>query len=271
MSSSLVTSLILSSQIMKSRKKNNPIQLMCNDLSRISNNDLMKSLLSPLKCENLKSCLNNMNKVKLRDLGFDKEDLDELTCNLCANIICTDTFNIAIFLIPKGHSIPLHDHPNMGVLSKVICGEVELNSFTLCNSGIKRKKHPDDTIEIGVRESKSCLSGSEDEVGVFCAEKTHSCRKSPDDPAWFITPIDDNIHEFTAVSNCVVLDCLLPPYDDLSRPCTYFVAKPIESEIDRNPSNCHYKLRVIPEPTFGLPSTMTYYGYVPTLEVANSV
>ena len=52
--------------------------------------------------------------------GFDDEDINGIDESVCATISITNNFNIAVFMIPKGHSLPLHDHPQMTVLSKVI-------------------------------------------------------------------------------------------------------------------------------------------------------
>jgi PCO_ADO len=51
--------------------------------------------------------------------GFDEEDINGIDESVCATISITKNFNIAVFMIPKGHGLPLHDHPHMTVLSKV--------------------------------------------------------------------------------------------------------------------------------------------------------
>jgi hypothetical protein len=46
--------------------------------------------------------------------------------------------------------------------------------------------------------------------------------KSNENSAWFLTPSEGNIHEFVAMSNCVVLDILLPPYNEPLRSCNFY-------------------------------------------------
>lgn len=46
-------------------------------------------------------------------------------------------FCAGIFFVPKGHALPLHDHTGMLVISKVLRGEVQINSYD--------KKFPKDT------------------------------------------------------------------------------------------------------------------------------
>jgi hypothetical protein len=41
------------------------------------------------------------------------------------------TFSMGVFVLPPYSSIPLHDHPNMCVLSRVLCGDLQVRSFDL--------------------------------------------------------------------------------------------------------------------------------------------
>ncbi|PON70034.1 Cysteine oxygenase/2-aminoethanethiol dioxygenase [Trema orientale] len=51
-----------------------------------------------------------------------------------------------------------------------------------------------------------------------------------------------NIHSFTALTPCAILDVLTPPYsDDLGRPSTYFSDSPIHS-LPGNSTNDYYIL-----------------------------
>lgn len=38
-------------------------------------------------------------------------------------------YTVGIFLVPKGRKLPLHDHPGMTVLSKVLFGKMAITSF----------------------------------------------------------------------------------------------------------------------------------------------
>ncbi|EAS00522.2 hypothetical protein TTHERM_00408750 (macronuclear) [Tetrahymena thermophila SB210] len=56
-----------------------------------------------------------------------------------ANIHSEDDerFSFGLFFIPKGGFLPLHDHPNMFVFSKILMGKVKRLSFTLTNRNIQ--------------------------------------------------------------------------------------------------------------------------------------
>ena len=42
-------------------------------------------------------------------------------------------FSIRALIVPKGNELPLHDHPDMFVITKVLKGKLELTSFNFSN------------------------------------------------------------------------------------------------------------------------------------------
>ena len=47
--------------------------------------------------------------------------------------------------------------------------------------------------------------------------------KTPSDPAWFLSPTLENVHELEAIQGtCVVFDVLMPPYRPPERDCHYW-------------------------------------------------
>lgn len=50
-----------------------------------------------------------------------------------------EDFNIGMFFLPKGHDIPLHDHPEMIVVSKVLEGSLEFLSLDFFNEKIQKE------------------------------------------------------------------------------------------------------------------------------------
>lgn len=104
---------------------------------------------------------------------------------------CAD-FTVGIFCIPENCEIPIHDHPGMTVCSKVLYGKVRVESYD---------KAPD--LE---------FQGSGMPNGVF-ARKTGDVVAGVDSKPFCCFSTEQNIHRFTAVESCAILDVLGPPYD----------------------------------------------------------
>ena len=47
----------------------------------------------------------------------------------------SEAFDIVVFLLPAGASIPLHDHPGMTVFSKILYGELGMHLASTGSSG----------------------------------------------------------------------------------------------------------------------------------------
>ena len=100
-------------------------------------------------------------------------------------------FQLGIFLIPKHHRIPLHDHPGMLVISKLLFGTLHVKSYSKGAAGMAMRK-------------EGLLSGAK-----F--------------PALITYPEEGNLHEFTALESCAIFDVLLPPYSPGDgRHCQYY-------------------------------------------------
>lgn len=99
---------------------------------------------------------------------------------------------LAVFVLPAGGRIPLHDHPNMTVFSKVLWGKLRVDSFDSLGD------------ERVARTPSAVLAAGETRV---------------------LTPIEGNFHSFSAAADepVAVLDVVVPPYDNAhGRPCTYY-------------------------------------------------
>jgi len=105
---------------------------------------------------------------------------------------CAD-FTVGIFCIPKGESMPIHDHPDMTVCSKVLYGKVHVEAYD---------KAPDlqDRLEL-------------DPAQVLAARQVTDTVVSEDSEAFALFCESNNIHRFSAVESCAILDVLGPPYD----------------------------------------------------------
>ena len=151
--------------------------------------------------------LNAMSAVDAAALGID--DVQRPGACTYLGIVENEEYAIAAFLLKQGAKIPLHDHPNMTVLSRVVCGSLQVTSFDVGADGKARR-------------SSSIMTSADGPAALF--------------------PCVNNVHEFRAgAGGAVVLDVIVPPYDeDAGRACHYFEAAAIGDGV--------FRLREIPEP-----------------------
>uniref|UniRef100_A0AAV1U4H1 2-aminoethanethiol dioxygenase n=1 Tax=Peronospora matthiolae TaxID=2874970 RepID=A0AAV1U4H1_9STRA len=110
------------------------------------------------------------------------------------------TFSIGIFILPPGVRIPLHDHPGMSVISRVLYGSVHIQAYDLVKKGTESsdKKH----------------------VARLCVDKVATAPYTTE-----LLPACGNLHELIGGDDvgCAVLDIITPPYGSSDgRDCTYF-------------------------------------------------
>eukprot|EP00210_Caulerpa_lentillifera_P002835 g2709.t1 len=109
-------------------------------------------------------------------------------------------FDIGVFCFSKGCTIPIHDHPQMTVLTRLLYGELRFTSYDLIKPLSRR----------------GCFSGRISRAGVL----------SEDNCLSFLLPNKSNLHKFEALSNCAILDVLAPPYsEENGRPCNYYAPR----------------------------------------------
>ncbi|XP_063992001.1 2-aminoethanethiol dioxygenase [Diachasmimorpha longicaudata] len=191
-----------------------------------------------------------MNDITAEDVKVDKKILDHVE-NQCAPMCVIDIFEnqditIAIFLLKHGVTLPMHDHPGMHGLLKVINGVVKIDSFTIQipSSGV-----------IQLDEELTALRHASEIV-------------ETNDPACVLTPHDHNLHEISCVNGTAAfLDILSPPYNvDLDererslRPCTFF--RQIAQQLP-NPSGdvpVRVKLLAVRQPPMFYSTNLKYLG-----------
>jgi plant cysteine oxidase len=121
---------------------------------------------------------------------------------------------IGVFCFPAGATLPLHDHPEMVVLSKLLYGSVRVRSYDWVAAPPDNSPSPPSRRKRGLAR-------------VVAADVV---RRAPCPASVLFPRSGGNLHAFTAVTPCAILDVLTPPYsEDHGRPSTYFTDVPVPS------------------------------------------
>jgi hypothetical protein len=108
-------------------------------------------------------------------------------------VFTTDpAFHASVFALAEGETIPLHDHPSLDVISKVLCGRMRVRTF--------------EWLDEPSLLARDC---GEIEIGA-------------DDDALVLRKLPGTLHTVTAIEPTAFLDLFAPYYDDAARPCTYY-------------------------------------------------
>lgn len=125
---------------------------------------------------------------------------------------------IGIFIVNAGEKLPLHDHPHMYGILKVIAGNVKIQSYTLIPKTT-------DSVNSSVG-GRRLFSQTTSRSQALCAIKLPEVIVSDSNGACFLTPTERNLHEIYSVGGTAAfLDILSPPYDTSDfgeRSCHYF-------------------------------------------------
>ncbi|XP_012738068.1 2-aminoethanethiol (cysteamine) dioxygenase a [Fundulus heteroclitus] len=127
--------------------------------------------------------------------------------------ICeTEVFSMGVFLLKTGTSIPLHDHPGMNGMIKVLYGKISVRCFDKLENSLTVP--PDFDPQLAPLQT----------AGVWRSVLRSVAEYSENSGPCLLTPVRDNLHQIDAVDGpAAFLDILAPPYNpDDGRDCHYY-------------------------------------------------
>ncbi|KAF7255437.1 hypothetical protein EG68_07700 [Paragonimus skrjabini miyazakii] len=172
----------------------------------------------------LQRLLTTVRSLTTRDIGFDLRWVSDASVYAApvayVHIMENEVFSMGIFVLRPGSRIPLHDHPGMYGVLRVVYGSLRCRSFS-------RLRNISANTNLGYPKSTySKLSDSRWQLSDLIVARPHQdAILTPDSPTQLLAPDEGNLHEITPVDGpAVFLDILAPPYDhDLgTRECRFY-------------------------------------------------
>jgi cysteamine dioxygenase len=202
----------------RKQRKNTAVQILYETCKEVFANCGPDIIPSPTDIERLKAVLDNMTEadvgVKPNMPFFATGENDGPPKITYLHLHECDKFSIGIFCLPPNGVIPLHNHPGMTVFSKILFGTMHIKSYDWVVDG-----PPVTTPTIDSSDgSESLLRLAKVKVDT---DFNAPCSTS------ILYPAEANMHCFTALTPCAVLDVLGPPYSDPNgRHCSYYRSFP---------------------------------------------
>lgn len=169
--------------------------------SKKAQNGLIWDLERGVDSPQLAALRTSLSALTLQDFGLIKlESCFEAGTISLINVYPNKSLWLGLFCMAQGTRFPLHDHPDMIGMTRLIHGHISYRSMDILSS------------TAGLSEAKLQTAG----------EAQHSA-------LLWLTPSCGNIHEIQAIQSSVLLDLFIPNYSS-SRVCTYF--EEISSEGD---------------------------------------
>ncbi|KAJ3133947.1 hypothetical protein HK100_003978 [Physocladia obscura] len=127
-------------------------------------------------------------------------------------------FEIGVFVLKQGATMPIHDHPGMTVFTKLVYGELHVKKYELIPAA-----KSETTVIAGLDDHDNQCRYARIETDEICSSDS-----LPSPTIFKIVPGDEgaNLHSFTALSKyAVIFDVMGPPYADGERNITYYREK----------------------------------------------
>ncbi|XP_055607900.1 2-aminoethanethiol dioxygenase [Uranotaenia lowii] len=166
---------------------------------------------------NLQNLRALVEQLTLADLNLDAGVVSRETFQQTTKAPCTFVdifenayFTMSVFILKENYTMPLHDHPRMHGLLRVVSGTIKIQSY----SEIDRREEIRDGEEL-----RHVLVNVEQEK-MLCADNKDGCA--------MLTPSERNFHEITAVGGpAAFFDILSPPYnadmpENGKRSCSFY-------------------------------------------------
>lgn len=140
----------------------------------------------------------------------------------CIEIYEDNHITMAIFILKPNGKLPLHNHPGMYGLIKVIAGKVKIVSYSINTDKTKEfdlKSYQDNGIPVPVRPKRHGIVTAELSGIIVAGTNSKPCVLDPD---------FKNLHEIESLDGpAAFLDILAPPYDYPlggyeNRKCSYY-------------------------------------------------
>jgi cysteamine dioxygenase len=158
--------------------------------------DIHAAARNPLSHVNVQRCIEVMKSMDISQLGLSESYVNSCSFSQCFPLCAEKDFELAVFIIPAGRTLKLHDHPKMAVVSKLLQGSVRVDSYAQDGAVT-----PEGEVPVSPKVTQTM---------------------TPASAPWSLSVTDRNYHEFTALSNCAIFDIIFPPYHEPERVCTYY-------------------------------------------------
>ncbi|WVZ91393.1 hypothetical protein U9M48_037573 [Paspalum notatum var. saurae] len=176
---------------------------------------LLRALLDRMRPEDV-GLSPDLKFFRATDAALGVPTITHTTIYKCPN------FSMVILFLPRNAVIPLHNHPGMTVFSKLVLGKMHIKSYDWVDPD---QLLPDPSSSSSSGSSSSCSSSSSDDTNQLRLAKlvVDDVFTAPCDTSVLYPTTGGNMHRFTAIEPCAIIDILGPPYSiEEDRDCTYY-------------------------------------------------